>query len=637
MRHAAARIKQNRRWLFYCSFAALALSPFLFLRPPETVRANSPFDATDPDGLLPPNDQILTADDVKAAIRSAAMAVNDPRMVIAVTDRQGNPLAIFKKNAAPVTAEGNFSGDYPNLPTTEEVAVALARTASFFSNTQAPLSSRTVRFISGIHFPPGIMFVPQAALYGIENTNRGCGGENSSNVFTEFAADYIQGKEVPAALNIARTGSGLGILTGKKFVDDRVPYPVEANTLKGAVNPGGIPLYKGPNGRLVGGIGVAGIPNVPGDFNSNAGYYAGLIPEYAALVGAAAPMYDSTAASGHPKTLFRFPAYPGVVIIDGISLPFVDKQFVLASATGGRPLPGTQPVPANTPLESLGSFIPLGTKTGEIPPPLTQIVDAKTNKRAAPTSNGKPVTSTSVAYDSPGVVPEGYLVAPKAGSMVTLEDVQTIFNQSLAEANMTRALIRLPVGVRAKFVIAVSDLNGELLGLYRMKDATIFSIDVAVTKSRNVIYFTGQRQANEMPGLPVGTAVTNRTIEFGAQPLYPPGINYAGPGPWFQLFQNDVANPCTEGAATPSKFRSGIVFFPGAVPLYKNGVMVAGLGISGDGVDQDDFATVGGALGYYAPDSMRADQFKVGRNPNGFGPNEVTRLPYTKFPRQPTL
>ena len=50
--------------------------------------------------------------------------------------------------------------------------VALARTAAFFSNNQAPLSSRTVRFISGIHFPPGIAFTPNAALYGIENTNR---------------------------------------------------------------------------------------------------------------------------------------------------------------------------------------------------------------------------------------------------------------------------------------------------------------------------------------------------------------------------------------------------------------------------------------------------------------------------------
>jgi len=39
---------------------------------------------------------------------------------------------------------------------------------------EAPLSSRTVRYISGVHFPPGISFTPNADLYGIENTNRGC-------------------------------------------------------------------------------------------------------------------------------------------------------------------------------------------------------------------------------------------------------------------------------------------------------------------------------------------------------------------------------------------------------------------------------------------------------------------------------
>ena len=72
------------------------------------------------------------------------------------------------------------------------MAVALARTTSFFSNDQAPLSSRTVRFISGIHFPPGIDFTGNAPLYGIENTNRGC----------PFNADYIPGQDFPPARSI---------------------------------------------------------------------------------------------------------------------------------------------------------------------------------------------------------------------------------------------------------------------------------------------------------------------------------------------------------------------------------------------------------------------------------------------------
>ena len=41
--------------------------------------------------------------------------------------------------------------------------------------------------------------------------------------------------------------------------------------------------------------------------------------------------------------------------------------------------------------------------------------------------------------------------------------------------------------------------------------------------------------------------------------------------------------------------KSGIVFFPGSAPLYRGGQMVGGLGVSGDGVEQDDFVTFGGA------------------------------------------
>ena len=79
-------------------------------------------------------------------------------MVIAVTDRQGDILAIYQQAGAPATAAANFGVQAD----TNEVAVALARTASFFSNDQAPLSSRTVRYISGIHFPPGIPFTSNA-------------------------------------------------------------------------------------------------------------------------------------------------------------------------------------------------------------------------------------------------------------------------------------------------------------------------------------------------------------------------------------------------------------------------------------------------------------------------------------------
>src|SRR5450755_2872917 len=112
----------------------------------------------------------LTAADVQQVVEDAAKSLNVP-MVIAVTDRSGAILAVFDNAGAPATATGNFGATVDS----HELAVGLARTAALFSNDQAPLSSRTVRFISGIHFPPGVANAPNADLYGIENTNRGCG------------------------------------------------------------------------------------------------------------------------------------------------------------------------------------------------------------------------------------------------------------------------------------------------------------------------------------------------------------------------------------------------------------------------------------------------------------------------------
>src|SRR5204863_4838042 len=99
----------------------------------------------------------LSAAEVDAIVRAAAASLSGSA-TIAVVDRTGLPLAVYRKGAA---------GD-------EDQAIGVARTAALFSNNQAPLSSRTVRFISGVHFPPGVSNASVAALYGIEQSNRGC-------------------------------------------------------------------------------------------------------------------------------------------------------------------------------------------------------------------------------------------------------------------------------------------------------------------------------------------------------------------------------------------------------------------------------------------------------------------------------
>src|SRR5271166_2940934 len=470
--------------------------------------------------------QSLTANEVQAIVSAAASSANDP-FVIAVTDRSGRPLAVFRKTGAPATAIGNFSVTV----NANDLAVNLARTAAFFSSDQAPLSSRTVRYLSGIHFPPGIANTSNAPLYGIENTNRGC----------KLSDSFAPGHDLPPPLSLDGT-TGLGMITGKVDVND-------SNQI--AVNPGGVPIYK--NGDVAGGVGV---------------------------VGSTPDVSEFAAFSASAGSLPSFPA-PGAVVINGITVPFVVQTTIPA---------GFSPDPSFT-----GSYV-VG-----------------------------PVAS-------PAPVAEGYLIAPQAGPIggLSASEVAAIVANAVSTASVTRAVIRLPIGQRTKMVISVADLDGTLLALYRMPDATVFSIDVAVAKSRNMTYFNSQ-QVNpaDLPGVPVGTAVTNRTISFGAQPLYPPGINGTPDGPFFQLFVNDVNNPCTQGSqpAGPSgPKQSGIVFFPGSLGIYRNGVLIGGLGVSGDGVDQDDYVTAGGGVGFEAPTNIRADQII----------DAGVRLPYLKFPRDPT-
>jgi uncharacterized protein GlcG (DUF336 family) len=225
-----------------------------------------------------------------------------------------------------------------------------------------------------------------------------------------------------------------------------------------------------------------------------------------------------------------------------------------------------------------------------------------------------------------GLPPEGDLVGPSGGTGgLTQSDVAAIVNQAVATADLTRAVIRLPSGSRTHMTIAVADLDGTVLAIHRMPDATVFSIDVAVAKARNVIYFSSTG-SSDLPGVPTGTAVTNRTIGFAAQPLFPPGIDGSNSGPFFNLYTHDLANPCTQGSQALNSNQSGIVFFPGSLPLYKNGVLVGGLGVSGDGVDQDDYVTNAGAKGFEAPANIHADQVII----------DTVRLPYLKFPRNPT-
>ena len=61
-------------------------------------------------------------------------------------------------------------------------------------------------------------------------------------------------------------------------------------------------------------------------------------------------------------------------------------------------------------------------------------------------------------------------------------------------------------------------------------------------------------------------------------------------------------------APAPCTIPNGITIFPGGVPIYKGGVLVGGLGVSGDGVDQDDIIAFAGQAGFRPPEGRRSDE-----------------------------
>jgi len=182
-------------------------------------------------------------------------------------------------------------------------------------------------------------------------------------------------------------------------------------------------------------------------------------------------------------------------------------------------------------------------------------------------------------------------VVPSAS--LTMADLDALFNAAVARSLQTRAGIRRPLGVAARVFIGIVDSGGTLLGCIRTPDATLFSFDVSVQKARTAAFFSSDI-----------AAFTTRGLGFLAQGFYPPGIDSAPVGPLngLQAALSATCEPAAIGLA------NGITLFPGGVPLYKGGVLVGAIGVSGDGVDQDDFIATAGAELFPPPPGVRADE-----------------------------
>jgi uncharacterized protein GlcG (DUF336 family) len=222
-------------------------------------------------------------------------------------------------------------------------------------------------------------------------------------------------------------------------------------------------------------------------------------------------------------------------------------------------------------------------------------------------------------------------------------EVSSIIDFAAKRVRITRAGIRLPIGTQMQvFITVVNNPNIDgvaptVLGTFRTGEATLFSWDVAVQKARTAVFYS----RHDFAGLGTNVALSTRAVGFLAQKNYPPSIDAEPPGPFFTEqdrvsgFAGTEPNVTFTAMAGTTPLRNGIIpdlpngitIFPGGFPLYRNGVLIGAIGISGDGVDQDDIVGASGTHDFLAPMPIRADEFFF----------RSARLPYAKFPRDPGL
>ena len=596
------------------------------------------------DGFCADNTSFLTVADVRKVISQAvaeATALNE-NATIAVVDRVGNVLAVFRMNAADtaVTIDSgtNVVGGLEGINVIPDTlaAISKAQTGAYLSSEGNAFSTRTASQIIQQYFNPGEIGQPGGPLFGVQFSNLSC-----SDLNTRFTAGATAGPH--------RTPLGL------------------------AADLGGFPLYK--NGTPVGGIGVIadgiyGLDLSVTDRDQD-------IDELIAVAGS----YDFAAPLDRRERITldgKVARFSDVWFDDLSSDPVTAPDFTSIDGVLGN----LQTVTAYT----AGAIIP-GRAFGQ---PVSGI-------RADTTHY--PGLDAFVLVDDTNTERYPPIASTVNPAELTQSEVTQLVRNALAVANRSRAQIRRPVGSQARVTVSVVDTDGVVLAIARTRDGPIFGTDVSLQKARTAAFYSGPDAAVDLTSAPdtiyldpdaspSGTtitigdyvtavqtftglpgALTDGAYAFAdrsggnlSRPYYPDGIVGTANGPFSKPIENwsvfsdglqldlvmnriiehvvhvisaGVAPDAPQNCTSLARLPNGIQIFPGSVPIYRGNVLVGGIGVSGDGVDQDDMIAflglheAGEILGTInnAPVSIRADQL----TPKG------VRLRYVQCPQAPYI
>lgn len=547
--------------------------------------------------IEPLGTQSLSVTEVNDIVARAVQASisRGVQSTIAVTDRVGNVLAVYQMNnaAANATITSGLAGadgnglDGTPVPSTL-AAIAKAITGAYLSSTGNAFSTRTASQIVQEFFQPGERGQPSGPLYGVQFSQLPC---SDLNVWLSQSA------------SIGPKRSPLGL----------------------SADPGGFPIYQ--EGRVVGGIGVISST----DAGTNGIY--GLDRD---ILSNEIDLDEEIAFAAIPDTL-RAPEQirANRITANGQTFQFTNTTPAVA---GPASLAGTGDFVAVPGYKAVAGTI-AGTSYGTSQSGYVATTAPAFSGLDTFTLITNPVDNTAVRFP------------PTAGSNLTQAEVQNILVEGMKIANRARAQIRIPLGAAAQVTVSVVDTSGEVLGLVRSSDAPIFGTDVSVQKARSALSFSSSNALTDFTSIDGGahaafanamdtffteranvldgsTAFSARAIGNVHRPYFPDGEEGTPEGPlssplasWspfnvgFQLnivatkvfatlgvatrtvlggdqFAPDPSQTCADNTNIPadrqSRFANGLQIFPGGFPIFKGNTLVGAIGVSGDGVDQDD-------------------------------------------------
>jgi uncharacterized protein GlcG (DUF336 family) len=605
------------------------------------------------DGTCP--HQSLSVADVTLLVKQAKSAAVQLGVAgtFAITDRVGNVLALHQMNGAPSTtringqigAQGILEG--LSVPTTL-AAISKAGTGAYLSSQGNAFSTRTASQIVQEHFLPGQFNQPGGPLFGVQFSQLICGD------VTVINPSFTRG--IPFGGKAAAGGS-IG------------PRPLPLGL---SADPGGFPLYK--NGDVVGGIGVEfdGLYTLDRDIQDTDD-----LPEERVAI-AASKGFEA----------------PAEVVADNIfavgrSLRFSDIGY---GEVDPLPAPLEEISPDELKSEAFytDGVIRGGSQFGDPSSGIANTVRA--GVPAAILVNG----GGAARFPSRDGTSQG-------GVELKVAEVEALLDSAIRTAHRSRAAIRIPRDTPVRVSIWVVDHLGTPLGFVRTDDAPVFGIDVSLQKARAAAFFSSadagsilassaaqsgffsKNYAAEFSGFTGGVrldgsfAFAARSVGNLARPFFLDGIDGKPNGPLSLPFpgtaggrtwspfntgvqldmvlvglaqplgipQNppaSVPDNCASAPALGRRVRNGIQIFAGGVPLYRSGTLIGAIGVSGDGIDQDDMVAFYGAsrpgldfaghpgvgdpeLGFNAPKEIRADKLPL--------PADSNSLRYVSCPEAP--